>query len=226
MLQLFDFARLQRIGLVPVLAESARGLAEDSELRLELLRVASVHRETVQLHDGEREHPARLLPRLARQLLEGGTMLAVGDWVLASRDASGARWVQLRAAAAQPHRPPRRRRQSPCGGEQHRLGPARHGPRRRLQPAPARALPDAGACQRDRADRRPDQGRHRRRRPGPARRAARGARSGASRAGCRPWSSTPPIRRARRASPTSRAAARRWCCSALRAPASRPSPTP
>ena len=96
MLQLFDFARLQRIGLVPVLAESARGLAEDSELRLELLRVGSVHRETVQLHDGEREHPARQLPRLARQLLEAGTMLAVGDWVLASRDPSGARWVQLR----------------------------------------------------------------------------------------------------------------------------------
>ena len=96
MLQLFDFTRLQRIGLVPVLAESARGLAEDSELHLELLRVASVHRETVQLHDGEREHPARQLPRLARQLLEAGTMLAVGDWVLASRDPAGARWVQLR----------------------------------------------------------------------------------------------------------------------------------
>ena len=96
MLQLFDFARLQRIGLVPVLAENARGLAEDSELRLELLRVGSVHRETVQLHDGEREHPARQLPRLARQLLEAGTMLAVGDWVLATRDPSGARWVQLR----------------------------------------------------------------------------------------------------------------------------------
>ena len=96
MLQLFDFTRLQRIGLVPVLAENARGLAEDSELRLELLRVGSVHRETVQLHDGEREHPARQLPRLARQLLEAGTMLAVGDWVLASRDPSGARWVQLR----------------------------------------------------------------------------------------------------------------------------------
>jgi ribosome biogenesis GTPase len=96
MLQPFDFARLQRIGLVPVLAESARGLAEGSELPLELLRVASVHRETVQVHDGEREHPARQLPRLARQLLEAGTLLAVGDWVLVSRDPAGARWVQLR----------------------------------------------------------------------------------------------------------------------------------
>ena len=96
MLQPFDFARLQRIGLVPVLAERARGLAGGSELGLELLRVASVHRETVQLHDGEREHPARQLPRLARQLLEAGTLLAVGDWVLVSRDPAGARWVQLR----------------------------------------------------------------------------------------------------------------------------------
>lgn len=96
MLQSLDFDRLQRIGLAPTLAESARALAAGSEQRLELLRVGSVHRETVQLHDGAREHAARQLPRLARQLLEAGTMLAVGDWVLASRDAAGALWVQLR----------------------------------------------------------------------------------------------------------------------------------
>jgi ribosome biogenesis GTPase len=96
MLRPFDSARLQRIGLAPALAESARAVAEGSEPCLELLRVSSVHRETVQLHDGEREHPARQLPRLARQLLEAGTTLAVGDWVLASRDPAGARWVQLR----------------------------------------------------------------------------------------------------------------------------------
>jgi ribosome biogenesis GTPase len=55
-----------------------------------------VHRETVQLHDGLGEGAARQMPRLARQLLEGGTMLAVGDWVLAERDPSGARWVRTR----------------------------------------------------------------------------------------------------------------------------------
>ena len=96
MLQPFDFDRLQRVGLTPALAERARDSAEGSDQRLDLLRVSAVHRETVQLHDGVRESPARQVPRLARQLLEDGTMLAVGDWVLASRDASGARWVQLR----------------------------------------------------------------------------------------------------------------------------------
>ena len=96
MLQPFDLERLQRIGLTPVLADSARGLAAGSEHRLDLLRVSAVHRETVQLHDGRREVGARQVPRLARQLLEAGTMLAVGDWVLASRDPSGACWAQLR----------------------------------------------------------------------------------------------------------------------------------
>ena len=95
MLQI-DFDRLQRVGLTPALADRARISAEGSDPRLDLLRVTSVHRETVQLHDGLAESPGRQLPRLARQLLEAGTMLAVGDWVLASRDASGARWVQQR----------------------------------------------------------------------------------------------------------------------------------
>jgi hypothetical protein len=104
-----------------------------------------VHRETVQLHDGRGEIAARQMPRLARRLLEAGTMLAVGDWVLASREASGACWVQLRV-------PPLSHIVARDGdGSRHavvsnvRLGPARHGSRRRLQPAPARALPDARA---------------------------------------------------------------------------------
>ena len=96
MLQQIDFDRLQRVGLSPALAGRARVSAEGSDQCLDLLRVSAVHRETVQLHDGACESPARQVPRLARQLLDSGTMLAVGDWVLASRDASGARWVQLR----------------------------------------------------------------------------------------------------------------------------------
>ena len=92
----FDFDRLHRVGLTPALADRARTCTLGSEERLELLRVTSVHRETLQLHDGLAEGSARQLPRLARQLLDSGTMLAVGDWVLASRDGSGARWVQQR----------------------------------------------------------------------------------------------------------------------------------
>ncbi|MEP7303086.1 MAG: ribosome small subunit-dependent GTPase A [Caldimonas sp.] len=91
-----DFDRLQRVGLSPALADRARHCAEGSEPVPDLLRVVAVHRETVQLHDGRAESQARQLPRLARQLLDSGTMLAVGDWVLAARDPSGARWVHER----------------------------------------------------------------------------------------------------------------------------------
>jgi ribosome biogenesis GTPase len=92
----FDFDRLHRVGLTTTLAERARVCAADLGDELELLRVTSVHRETVQLHDGAAETSARPLPRLAHELLEAGTALAVGDWVLASRDASGQRWVRQR----------------------------------------------------------------------------------------------------------------------------------
>jgi ribosome biogenesis GTPase len=55
-----------------------------------------VHRETVQLHDGDTDHAARPWPRLVRTLLEQGTSLAVGDWVLSGSDEHGHRWVQAR----------------------------------------------------------------------------------------------------------------------------------
>ena len=92
----FDFDRLQRVGLTPALAERAQACACDPGDNLELLRVSAVHRETVQVHDGTAESSARAQPRLARQLLEAGTSLAVGDWVLAWRDTSGQRWVGQR----------------------------------------------------------------------------------------------------------------------------------
>src|SRR6185436_6464207 len=48
------------------------------------------------VHDGRVERGARPLPRLARMLQEEGTALAVGDWVLATRDAFGETWVEAR----------------------------------------------------------------------------------------------------------------------------------
>ena len=96
MLRSIDHDRLRRSGLPPPLEQGARDLAAEGDASLDLLRVSAVHRETVQVHDGHGEFAARQVPRLARQLLEAGTMLAVGDWVLVSRDASGARWVQQR----------------------------------------------------------------------------------------------------------------------------------
>ena len=92
----FDFDRLHRVGLTPALATRAAEAAADAELVLELLRVTAIHRDTVQLHDGEVESPARLLPRLVRTLTEARSALAVGDWVLAHRDAPGLLWVHER----------------------------------------------------------------------------------------------------------------------------------
>ena len=95
MLQL-DFDRLHRVGLTPELAARARAGADAGTGDQLLARVSSVHRETVQLHDGAAEASARALPRLTRRLLDAGSQLAVGDWVLGVRDAQGDLWVHER----------------------------------------------------------------------------------------------------------------------------------
>lgn len=100
-----DAERLRSIGMTPAcLQQVQRSLMEENAEEFDadratdgsLMRLAEVHRETVQLHDGDREHAARVMPRLTRSLAEHGTALAVGDWVLAGRDAHGAWWVQRR----------------------------------------------------------------------------------------------------------------------------------
>ncbi|HEX2541883.1 MAG TPA: ribosome small subunit-dependent GTPase A [Caldimonas sp.] len=92
----FDFDCLQGIGLTPEIAGRARDGAAGAATPLHLERVVSVHRETVQLHDGSASHAARPSPRLVRALLDEDTSLAVGDWVLSSIDGHGERWVQAR----------------------------------------------------------------------------------------------------------------------------------
>lgn len=96
----FDFEALSGLGLTPALAGRAAALeggvgATDGEA-LHLSRVIEVHRETVVLHDGRDERSARVLPRLVRALLEKGTALAAGDWVVASVDRHGQCWVTQR----------------------------------------------------------------------------------------------------------------------------------
>jgi ribosome biogenesis GTPase len=61
------------------------------------MRCAVVHRETVEVHDGALQLPARCTARLTRSLLEQDKALAVGDWVLAQRDAHQQLWVVFRA---------------------------------------------------------------------------------------------------------------------------------
>ena len=104
------------MGLTPALAQQAQRLAEpqpttdDATIAAapgnvsnnanhtppELLRLSEVHRDRVRLHDGLAEQPAQVLPRLSRSLAEADTALAVGDWVLAQRDAHGQCWVSQR----------------------------------------------------------------------------------------------------------------------------------
>ncbi len=87
----FDFSRLQGIGLTAGLAERARvGFSElDVDADVELLRVTTINRETLRLHDGHRERIARVLARLLRDGFDDASALAVGDWVLAVRDDYG-----------------------------------------------------------------------------------------------------------------------------------------
>jgi len=91
-----EFDQLSALGLTPALANRAAGLAAAEGATLEMLRVTVVHRSTLGVHDGRVERGARPLPRLARALAEEGTALAVGDWVLATRDAYGETWVEAR----------------------------------------------------------------------------------------------------------------------------------
>ncbi len=89
-------ARLQGIGLSPELERRIEETVENLSEQCTALRVVAVHRETLQLHDGERELAARLVPWLARELAAPGRAVAVGDWVLATRDEHAQTWVHAR----------------------------------------------------------------------------------------------------------------------------------
>ncbi len=98
-----DVARLQRIGLTPALMQSVLNLSPGLSFGSSPgggeglpMRVVEVQREGVLLHDGQVERPARLLPALRHELADQADAIAVGDWVLAERNALGEWWVPLR----------------------------------------------------------------------------------------------------------------------------------
>ena len=62
------------------------------------MRLVEIHRDTLRLHDGRAQHPARAAPRLRRALAARDGALAVGDWVLAAPGPDGALWVHARLA--------------------------------------------------------------------------------------------------------------------------------
>ena len=88
----FDFAQLRPIGLQQTIA-SAAAQHNLSSPATQLLRVSAVHRDSLRVHDGSLEQPALILPRLLHELQAQDTVLAVGDWIAAIRDAHGALWI-------------------------------------------------------------------------------------------------------------------------------------
>ncbi len=90
----YDVEALSVLGLTPALAGLVAVLPVTTETTLHLVRVTEVHRESVTVHDGRSERAARALPRVTRALAEAGTAMAVGDWVLVSRDAHAQQWVE------------------------------------------------------------------------------------------------------------------------------------
>jgi ribosome biogenesis GTPase / thiamine phosphate phosphatase len=94
----FNYETLRRVGLTPLMAQKlasfeplAHGL--DTAQVSQWMRVTSVHRETMDVHDGTRQHSARVLARLARALQDAHNALAVGDWVLCVQDVHGTLWL-------------------------------------------------------------------------------------------------------------------------------------
>lgn len=84
--------RLRPIGLNPPAARALAGLAPAGKA----MRIVEVHRDLVELHDGDRVSRAQLRPALARDLAVQDEQLAVGDWVLADCERDGGLWVAAR----------------------------------------------------------------------------------------------------------------------------------
>ena len=96
-----DFERLCSIGMTRVALQQIRHQLDAEPIDpapLRLMRLTELHRETLGLHDGQTVRGARILPRVARELAQNNTGLAVGDWVLAQADANGDWWLQRRLA--------------------------------------------------------------------------------------------------------------------------------
>ena len=98
----FSFETLRPLGLTAFLAQTlaTADAPVDSSPQASLpqwMRTAVVHRETVEVHDGVQQFSARCTARLTRALIEEGSALAVGDWVLCQRDEHQQLWVRFRA---------------------------------------------------------------------------------------------------------------------------------
>jgi ribosome biogenesis GTPase len=89
------FERLRRIGLTPAGASRLAAIEPDHP-SARAMRVTQTQRDACTLHDGDDEHRARVLPRIATELHSRGDAITIGDWVVAEPDASGDWWVARR----------------------------------------------------------------------------------------------------------------------------------
>jgi ribosome biogenesis GTPase / thiamine phosphate phosphatase len=85
---------LMALGLAPALLPAMQTL----DPRLAPMRVAAVHRDSVAVHDGVREHRARVQHHLQRELHAQDDGIAVGDWVGVMLNPLGEHWVAERVA--------------------------------------------------------------------------------------------------------------------------------
>ena len=99
----FSFETLRRLGLTPAMAQTlatvdaaASPLHDNSPPQW--MRATAVHRETIDVHDGARQHSARCTTRLTRELKDHDFALAVGDWVLCTEDEHQQWWLAQRVA--------------------------------------------------------------------------------------------------------------------------------
>jgi ribosome biogenesis GTPase len=97
MLDSTTLERLRGIGLAaPLISRLPDFNAYPDTSPPNVLRVVELQRDALTLHDGEHEQPARALPALLASLAERDDALAVGDWVLAERNAHGQWWAHER----------------------------------------------------------------------------------------------------------------------------------
>ena len=97
----FSFPLLRRLGLTPAMAQSLTTFAwsdpaPGTTSTARWMRATAIHRETVDVHDGEATHSARCSTRLVRDLQADNQELACGDWVLCAHDAHGQLSVHAR----------------------------------------------------------------------------------------------------------------------------------
>jgi ribosome biogenesis GTPase len=96
----FSFEQLRTLGLTPSISQQmalhSGATSGELEAKLKWFRITAVHRETLELHDGLMPATARCMARLARECLDVGSALAVGDWVVGMADDFGNIWVHER----------------------------------------------------------------------------------------------------------------------------------